>query len=205
MFDGCVAHHNADDGFDLYAKLETGPIGAVTIRNSVAYLNGILEDGTIAGNGNGFKLGGSNIPGGHRLIGSYAFFNRSKGIDANSCPDIMVENCVSYNNLRYNVALYTNAEQSTAYQATGVISFKDAAIDSGDPSLGDELKPRGTQDTAAFRNDSCYYWDGAHAVNVSGQEVTAEDFVSLEFRGVNRHEDGAIDLQGFLQPVDKAQ
>lgn len=205
VFDGCVAHHNADDGFDLYAKLETGPIGAVTIRNSVAYLNGILEDGTIAGNGNGFKLGGSNIPGGHRLIGSYAFFNRSKGIDANSCPDIIVEGCVSYNNLRYNVALYTNAEQSTAYQATGVISFKDAAIDSGDPSLGDELKPRGTQDTAAFRNDSCFYWDGAHAVNASGQEVTAEDFVSLEFKGVNRHEDGTIDLQGFLQPVDNAQ
>ena len=43
VFDGCVAYHNADDGFDLYAKLETGPIGVVVIRKSVAYANGILE------------------------------------------------------------------------------------------------------------------------------------------------------------------
>ncbi|MDD6052069.1 MAG: right-handed parallel beta-helix repeat-containing protein [Clostridiales bacterium] len=205
VFVGCVAHHNADDGFDLYAKPETGPIGAVTLEDCVAYANGILEDGTIAGNGNGFKMGGSNMPGGHQLLRSYAFFNRSKGIDANSCPDVTVADCVSYNNLRYNVALYTNIEQNTAYQATGVISFKDATIDGGDPSLGDELKPRGTQDAAAIRNDSCFYWDGAHAVNASGQELTAEDFVSLEFKGVNRHVDGSIDLQGFLQRLDAAQ
>lgn len=202
VFDGCVAHHNADDGYDLFAKLETGPIGAVTLRNCVAYANGILEDGTIGGNGNGFKLGGSNIPGGHKLINSYAFFNRSKGIDSNSCPNVIVENCVSYNNLRYNVAFYTNVEQNTAYQATGVISFKDATIPGGDSTEGDEFKPKGTQDISAFQNDSCYYWDGAHAVNAAGNEITAEDFVSLEFKGVNRHEDGSIDLQGFLQRVD---
>jgi len=198
VFDGCVAYNNADDGFDLYAKIETGPIGAVTIRNSVAYANGILEDGTIGGNGNGFKLGGSNIPGGHMLVNSYAFFNRSKGIDSNSCPDAIVENCVSYNNLRYNVAFYTNVEQDTAYQATGVISFKDATIDGGDSSEADEFKPKGKQDPAAYLNDSCYYWDGAHAVNASGETITAEDFVSLEFKGVERHEDGSIDMQGFL-------
>ena len=199
VFDGCVAYHNADDGYDLYAKIETGPIGAVVIRNSVAYLNGILEDGTIGGNGNGFKLGGSNIPGGHMLENSYAFFNRSKGIDSNSCPDVIVQNCVSYNNLRYNVAFYTNVEQDTAYKAAGVISFKDAAIDGGDPSEGDEFKPKGNQVMAAFQNDSCYYWDGAHSVNASGQQITAEDFVSLAFKGVERKEDGSIDMQGFLE------
>jgi hypothetical protein len=199
IFDGCVAHHNADDGYDLYAKIETGPIGAVVIRNSVAYLNGILPDGTIGGNGNGFKLGGSNIPGGHMLENSYAFFNRSKGIDSNSCPDVIVQNCVSYNNLRYNVAFYTNAEQDTAYQATGVISFKDATIDGGDPTEGDEFKPKGAQEMVAFQNDTCYYWDGAHSVNVAGDVITAEDFVSLTFQGVERKEDGSIDMQGFLE------
>ena len=199
VFDGCIAHHNADDGFDLYAKIETGPIGKVVIRNSVAYANGILEDGTIGGNGNGFKMGGSNIPGGHELVNSYAFFNRSKGIDSNSCPDIAVENCVSYNNLRYNVAFYTNAEQDTAYRATGVISFKDASIEGGDPSEGDDFKPKGAQDMAAFQNDSCYYWDGLHSANAAGNTITAEDFVSLAFQGVQRREDGSIDLQGFLE------
>ena len=199
VFDGCVAYNNADDGYDLYAKIETGPIGAVVIRNSVAYLNGILPDGTIGGNGNGFKLGGSNIPGGHQLINSYAFFNRSKGIDSNSCPDVIVENCVSYNNLRYNVAFYTNVEQDTAYKALNVISFKDATIDSGDPSEGDEFKPKGAQDMSAFQNDTCFYWDGAHSVNTAGQQITAEDFVSLVFKGVERHADGSIDMMGFLE------
>ncbi len=203
IFDGCVAHHNADDGFDLYAKIETGPIGKVIIRNSVAYSNGILEDGTIGGNGNGFKMGGSNITGKHELIDSYAFFNRSKGIDSNSCPDIVVKNSVSYNNLRYNVAFYTNIEQDTAFAAQGVISFKDETISSGDPSEGDEFKAKGSQDMAAFQNESCYYWDGAHAVNSKGDVITAEDFVSLTFKGVNRRKDGGIDLQGFLELVQK--
>ena len=199
VFDGCVAYNNADDGYDLYAKLETGPIGAVVIRNSVAYANGILEDGTIGGNGNGFKLGGSNIPGGHQLINSYAFFNRSKGIDSNSCPDVIVQDSVSYNNQRYNVAFYTNIEQDTAYKASGVISFKDATIAGGDASEGDEFKVKGAQVAADYQNDSCYYWDGVSSTNASGEQITADDFVSLEFKGVERHEDGSIDLQGFLQ------
>ena len=197
VFDGCIAHHNADDGYDLYAKIETGPIGKVVIRNSVAYSNGILEDGTVGGNGNGFKLGGSNIPGGHELINSYAFFNRAKGIDANSCPDIAVENCVSYNNQRYNVAFYTNAAQDTAYRAAGVISFKDATIEGG-VTEEDELKPR-NQDESAFRNESCYYWDGLQSVNADGDVITADDFVSLTFQGVGRNADGSIDMMGFLQ------
>ena len=121
------------------------------------------------------------------------------GFGSNSCPDVVVENCVSYNNLRYNVAFYTNIEQDTAYQATGVISFKDATIDGGDSSEGDEFKPKGAQDMAAFQNDSCYYWDGASCTNASGAQITTDAFVSLEFKGVERHEDGSIDLQGFLQ------
>lgn len=47
-FDGCIAYNNADDGWDLFAKVETGSIGAVTIQNCVAYGNGYLEDGTDA-------------------------------------------------------------------------------------------------------------------------------------------------------------
>lgn len=202
VFDGCVAYHNADDGFDLYAKLETGPIGEVVIRNSVAYSNGFLLDGTSAGNGNGFKMGGSNMPGGHRLENSYAFFNKSKGIDSNSCPDLQVENCISYNNLRYNVAFYTNLEQNTAYQAQGLISFKDASIPGGDASEADEFKPKGNQDPAAYLNASCYYWDGSAARNADGDGIDAKDFQSLTFQGVGRNADGSIDLRGFLQWVE---
>ncbi len=41
-FVGCVAAFNADDGWDLFAKVQTGAIGAVTIDNCVAYKNGYL-------------------------------------------------------------------------------------------------------------------------------------------------------------------
>ena len=199
VFDGCIAYNNADDGFDLYAKLETGPIGKVVIRNSVAYLNGILPDGTIGGNGNGFKMGGSNMPGGHSLINSYAFFNRSKGIDSNSCPDLYVENCVSYNNLRYNVAFYTNLEQDTAFVSKNLVSFKDASIASGDMSEEDEFKTKGNQNPSDYLNATNYYWNGAESVNGKGDVFTEDMFVSLSFKGVDRNDDGSINLHGFLE------
>ena len=198
VFDGCVAHHNADDGWDLYAKVETGPIGAVTIKNCVAYSNGYLEDGTNAGNGNGFKMGGSNVPGAHKLINSYAFFNKAKGIDSNSGPNIIVENCTTYNNESYNVAFYTNIEQNTDFQATGIISFKDDTVKSGYDKY-DNLKPRGTQDTSKYMGETNYYWLENGSANTAGQTVTAEDFVSTEFKGVERNADGTINLQGFLE------
>ena len=120
-FDGCIAYNNADDGWDLFAKVETGSIGAVTIQNCVAYGNGYLEDGTDAGNGNGFKMGGSSMSGYHKLINSVAFDNKAKGIDSNSCPDIQVTNSTSYNNGGSNVAMYTNDAANTDFMATGVL------------------------------------------------------------------------------------
>ena len=62
-FRGCVSHNNIDDGWDLYTKTDTGPIGPVTIDQCVAYANGKLTDGTSNDNGdrNGFKLGGDDI------------------------------------------------------------------------------------------------------------------------------------------------
>ena len=198
VFDGCVAYNNADDGWDLYAKVETGPIGSVTIRNCVAFGNGYLEDGTNAGNGNGFKMGGESISGKHVLINSYAFFNKAKGIDSNSCPDIIVENSTSYNNESYNVAFYTNNANNTDFSATGIISFKDETVKSG-YSTGENLKPKGTQDTGKYLGDTNFYWDGTKSANASGAVITADDFVSLEFKGVLRNADGTINLQGFLE------
>ena len=202
VFDGCVAYNNADDGWDLYAKVETGPIGAVTIRNCVAYSNGYLEDGTIGGNGNGFKMGGSSISGKHKLINSYAFFNKAKGIDSNSGPDIIVENCISYNNGSYNVAFYTNIEQDTAFVASGIISFKDGEYAAA--NVGENLKPRGIQNESDFKNDTCYYWNGSASQNNAGTAFTAEMFLSTEFKGIARNADGTIDMQQFLALADTA-
>lgn len=203
VFDGCVAHHNADDGWDLFAKIATGEIGAVIIKNCVAYQNGYLEDGTIAGNGNGFKMGGDSLPGQHQLINSIAFCNRAKGIDSNSCPDIIVKNCISYNNESHNVAFYTNSANNTDFVATGIISIKDNKV-SGDALVKEQFKPLGNQDTEKYENASNYYWNGSACVNSNGEALTTDIFVSIEWKGITRNEDGTINMNGFLELNSKA-
>lgn len=155
VFDGCAAYWNADDGWDLFAKSsdEEGPIGVVTIKNSIAFQNGyevrkivntttqtpeyeadgytavmdLNEDGTVnfkaAGNGNGFKMGGNHLPGAHEIYNSYAFYNHAKGFDSNNGPDITVSGCTSYNNGDENIGLSSNADKS--YKVNKVVSFKD--------------------------------------------------------------------------------
>lgn len=205
VFDGCVAYNNADDGWDLYAKVATGEIGAVVIKNCVAYGNGYLEDGTNAGNGNGFKLGGDSLPGQHQLINCIAFNNKAKGIDSNSCPDIIVKDCISYNNGSHNVALYTNTANDTNFQVEGVISFKDDSIKIAEnKSVYESFKPKGNQDTEAYMNASNYYWMGGKCTNSAGDILGADIFVSTEFTGITRNEDGTINMNGFLELTDKA-
>ena len=81
------------------------------IKNSVAYANGYLEDGTDAGNGNGFKMGGDSLSGYHKLIDSVAYDNKSKGIDSNSCPDIQVTNCTTFNNEKSTLMTLTSLKK----------------------------------------------------------------------------------------------
>lgn len=44
VFDGCIAYRNSDDGWDLYAKTDSGNIGTVIIYNCVAFENGFLAE-----------------------------------------------------------------------------------------------------------------------------------------------------------------
>ncbi|RBM17574.1 pectate lyase [Streptomyces sp. PT12] len=85
VFRHTVSHNNIDDGYDLYTKSDTGPIGAVTIENSLAYGNGTLSDGSQAGNGdrNGFKLGGEDIGVDHVLRDNIAADNGKHGFTYN--------------------------------------------------------------------------------------------------------------------------
>lgn len=85
VFRSTVSHNNIDDGYDLYTKSDTGPIGAVTIEDSLAYGNGTLSDGSQAGNGdrNGYKLGGEDIGVDHVLRGNIAFDNGKHGFTYN--------------------------------------------------------------------------------------------------------------------------
>ncbi|MGN0812569.1 MAG: Ig-like domain-containing protein [Candidatus Coproplasma sp.] len=123
IFDGCIAYRNSDDGWDLYAKVDTGNIGAVIIYNCVAFDNGFIMEpqssfnakfpnfdknkeetntdkyDTRDGDGNGFKLGGSVMEGEVFLYNCLAFNNRMHGVTDNSNPGVLVVDTVtSYNN-----------------------------------------------------------------------------------------------------------
>ncbi len=207
VFDGCIAHHNADDGWDLFAKVQTGAIGSVTIKNSVAYANGYLEDGTNAGNGNGFKMGGDSMTGKHVLQNCVAYDNKAKGIDSNSCPDIIVKDCISFNNESYNVALYTNSAKNTDYSVDNVISFRFSLARAAYANVAENIKPVGSQDTTKIYKDTNYFWDVASqtSVNASGATVSAEWFKNLDTSTkLTRNADGTINMNDLLVLTDKA-
>ena len=201
VFDGCIAYHNADDGWDLYSKVESGEIGAVTIRNCVAFENGFVPGLEGQGNGNGFKMGGESLPGKHVLENSIAWNNLAKGIDCNSCPDIIVKNCISFNNGNYNVALYTNTADNTAFVASGIISFRTKNLDKAE-----NIKGVGNQNKDDYINETNYYWNtsAGKSMNTASVEITANMFVSLDFslNNVTRNADGTINLNGFLEIND---
>jgi pectin methylesterase-like acyl-CoA thioesterase len=205
VFDGCIAYNNADDGWDLFAKVETGSIGQVTIQNCVAFDNGYGVDGTNEGNGNGFKMGGSSIAGNHKLINSVAWDNKAKGIDSNSGPDIQVYNSMSFNNGSNNVALYTNDTANTNYYVDGVISFR-----TDNTGTNENIKPKGTQDENNIYGSLNFFWNDNKSSNKDGLTVTEDWFVSLSAPKADaqnpisvaerlRAADGSIDLGDFMK------
>ena len=106
IFRGCIAHNNADDGWDLFNKIEDGPNASVTIENSVAYENGLpynkadILKGSI---GNGFKLGGEGQPVNHKVINSIAINNNMDGFTDNfNTGSLIIRNNIAMNNARYN-------------------------------------------------------------------------------------------------------
>lgn len=207
VFDGCIAAYNADDGWDLFAKVQSGSIGVVTIQNCVAFKNGYILDENgreiNAGNGNGFKMGGDSMPGAHVLKNSVAFANKAKGIDSNSCPDIKVYSSTTFDNESYNVAFYTNTAVNTAFAADGILSYKVSN------KVAEQFKLLGTQNAADVKGVTNYYFDGSKSVNNNGKEAAASWFKSLDTAsalrdgGITRNADGTINMNGFLELTDE--
>jgi len=102
-FFGCVAHDNSDDGWDTFPKTASGT-NSVTVENCVAYHNG-YHNGTLAGNGNGFKVGSDQTGGAaHVLKNCVAFDNPAKGFDQNHNQGVAtIQNSTALDNDR-NVA-----------------------------------------------------------------------------------------------------
>ena len=198
VFYGCIGHNNIDDGWDLYAKSVSGEIGAVQIINCVAYNNGWLTTddvtaaGYVYGEGNGFKLGGGYLKGGHVLKNSITFGNHGKGITSNSCPDCKIISCISYNNSlnndAYNVGLNTKDSNVKAWEVTGLIS-----LNNNKNTKLEDLIP------FSLHNENNYIYDGSASYNSKGEQAADDWFVNVDISvAPERNADGTINMHDLL-------
>ncbi|HEX6245358.1 MAG TPA: right-handed parallel beta-helix repeat-containing protein, partial [Polyangiales bacterium] len=172
VFRGCVAHHNIDDGWDLYTKTDTGPIGSVTIDQCVAHHNGSLTSGMASSNGdrNGFKLGGEKIAVSHTVTRSVAFANGKNGFTWNSNPGaIRMFNNLAFDNAEGNFLFGSSSVTTQAVFANNVSFWSSTAADQSDKTMGMEVA------------GSNAFWDTGKSppsVSAKGLSVTAADFAS---------------------------
>ncbi|NLW30449.1 MAG: DUF1565 domain-containing protein [Fibrobacter sp.] len=105
VFRNCIAHHNIDDGWDMYTKSETGAIGVIFLDRCIAHNNGTLSDGNTSGSGdkNGFKLGSSATLTNHIVRRCIAFKNGKHGFtDNGNTSSIEFTNNTAWDNGDYN-------------------------------------------------------------------------------------------------------
>ncbi|MGA2139067.1 MAG: right-handed parallel beta-helix repeat-containing protein [Verrucomicrobiia bacterium] len=184
VFRGCRSWENSDDGWDLW--MGSAP---VLIENCWAFRNGIDFWGAgsnFAGNGNGFKLGGSGTPTVHHLVGSLSFGNRVWGVDQNDNADgqIVDQNTV-WNNGGGAINLNHLLSQYGVLQSSHVLR-NNAAI--GTVTIGS---------TSAYPS-----------IQISNTwqvlpDVNTNDFLSTDWTWAMapRRDDGGLPETPFMRPV----
>lgn len=208
VFEGCMSYNNSDDGWDLYAKKETGPIGVVTFKNCIAFRNGYTSDGRGYGDcdGNGFKLGGSGVGTAHILENCVAFENLHHGFTDNNNPKFgSLTSCTSYANSTGGGKANFQLDRCTAGKFKNLLSYTGASSSSSD-------KFNGTIENSVFYNSSKYWQVGsstAVANSKVGDQVSGpsdSDFKSVkapamgtDFHTEWRNADGSINTKGFLE------
>lgn len=215
IFDGCMSYNNSDDGWDLFAKDATGPIGVVTIQNCIAFRNGYTEDGRGYGDcdGNGFKLGGSGVGSAHVVKNCLAFENLNCGFTDNNNPKLeSLTNCTAFNNNygkngKPNFSLYRCTDDGCDFK--NILSYYNA---NGNVSND---KFEGTMESSVLYNSK--YYKVTDKIDIkNGYKGTADqvvtlsdsDFVSVvapemksDFHKLWRNADGSINTNGFMQLV----
>ncbi len=175
-FIGCISYANADDGWDLYSKTESGAIEVVTLTNCVAYGNGYIDGKLTGGDMNGFKLGGEGLPVNHTITNSLAFNNGANGFDSNSNPNVIAKNNISYNNEGDNYNLTTYVNITPAFKASNIVSFYSADYTHKN---ADEYEVNQVPLSNTY-NATTYLFNGSKTVNSTGVEFTATDFKALK-------------------------
>ncbi|MBR0485477.1 MAG: right-handed parallel beta-helix repeat-containing protein, partial [Oscillospiraceae bacterium] len=220
IFDGCISYNNSDDGWDLYAKEETGPIGVVTLKNCIAFRNGFTEDGRGYGDcdGNGFKLGGGGIGTRHKVENCLAFENLNCGFTDNNNPEFGdMKNCTAYNNnLKGAKANYMVYRCSTTATFANMMSYYNVANVSKTNATGIKAgndKFVGAMTNGIYYNSNYYFAQSETLANGSklGDIVTPadSDFVTLtvgamgstDFHTAWRNADGSPNPKGFAETL----
>ena len=173
VFRYAVSHNNIDDGWDLFAKTDTGPIDPVTIEDSLSYDNGTLSNGTVNANGdrNGYKLGGDGIAVNHIVRRSIAYSNGHHGFTYNSNPGTM---SIS-NNLSID-----NAERNFSFDAGTSVFRSNTSCRSGSGS---------NDKTVGDADSSNQFWTGANGSRCSsytgalGWSFAADGHLVVTFGG----------------------
>lgn len=212
VFDGCISYCNSDDGWDLFAKTATGPIGVVTIRNCVAFANGTLTNGKHYSNGdmNGFKLGGSGVGTPHNVLNCLSFNNGATGFTDNNNPsELTLTNLTAWGNgknaKKGNFVCY---RAGSGAEYSGLISVD--AVDSD--------KFNGSMKNSIYYNSKKYYqMTGDSFTQIlngdkKGTVVNNPSSVSGAFKNVNntikytddidkllRNADGTINMNGLYE------
>ncbi len=215
VFDGCLAYNNSDDGWDLYAKDTTGPIGTVTIKNCIAFRNGKLTtgEGTAQGDMNGFKLGGKGVGTPHIIINCMAFENGAHGFTDNNNPTaITLQNCTSVNNGIYKEkkANFQMNRESGGIN-TNLLSYNTAVI-ATDNFIGTIAH------SVYYHNAPDYYWvSDATAINAGDKlgvktSIKETDFVTVnvpeatsDFHRIWRNADGSLNTGGVFEVADDSE
>lgn len=140
VFYRCIAHHNADDGFDLYAKSVIGPIDAVKLDGCIAYANESM----------GFKLGGENQPVEHEAWNCLAIGNAGTGFSSNSNPSCSVHFCTALGNGPQgmkNIRLFS--ADAVQHVCQGTVESRKVPV--GDIDAAITRKPDGSIGVRGFR------------------------------------------------------
>jgi hypothetical protein len=126
-FYGCRSWQNSDDAYDGY--LRPSDDVNTTYENCWAFKAGYLKDGSQCpgGNGNGFKMGGSdNEDLRHNVIlkRCLAFSNKAKGFDQNHNKGSMtLYNCTAYSNGGNNYSIYEPLASGKTATVTNCVNF----------------------------------------------------------------------------------
>ena len=187
VFDGCMSYNNSDDGWDLYAKTETGPIGVVTIQNCVAFRNGYTEFGEGYGNcdGNGFKLGGGGVGSAHVVKNCLAFENLNCGFTDNNNPKLgSLTNCTAYNNNLGGNKKYNIANDKFCGTIQNSIYYNGAYYQVGEKTAIANGEKVGTKGAAISDDDF---------------EAVTVPQMGTDFDTAWRNSDGSINTHGFMQ------